>query len=645
MSYITKEIGIDNLSLPSGVEILYSIWTVTLKETGDVVYPKPGQPIEDYENLTSIIFNNVFELGKTYNIKLAMVQTTGPTISTEAFEYTAIDNKDIIDLYPMPSVVDTPVLSVGYPLNAVPTTGFVVTGAPIAVSGNAVHEESDWWMMDDENKLIWKSLKDKVNLESIRITEVSLDPNKVYTIFCVYKGNNRDASAAGSLTIRPVSYSELDIEGTLDDSYYGREIDTNLLSIPNTFNSLEYELWGEDKTLIYSSTNTTGTILIPETLPSGKSILEVGDGYRFYKLRLRATIDSVVVGWKDILFTPKVWKVESIVYDDADFRYKNSLTPIKIQVEGFDASTFNDYNTGNTYYLKYIQSYQLPDGLFLLAYARKKYGLFKWNESIHTFTKVKDIPFSEAVAMDTTAGLQTFSWIMLSSTGNILITLGSSNGTDSPKTYAYKYNPIKKSFTFIEKALDSSLDINSKWISGDKFLTIDSTGLVVYDSKLKTRTLLTSHPFSTSSLIYMSIIDSRTVKIYSHWTATTGVTDGRSVLVHISEDYLTATTDTIVTETLLETTYPSSGVQGSLLLNTLRNSDVLLSSRITGVSTVSRWCVKDSAMTTQKVPYANININPSTTTNNVVSGGIHFNDGRVIIPVSLDGTLDSLIYS
>ena len=102
--YVPKEIVLNNLEIPEGVSILYSTWTIRDEANTIVHYTEM-----DEVNLTSKIFTDVFEVGKKYYVTMSMVRTDGPTIDTRPLEVQVFSGEDTYNLYPMPSVIDTPV--------------------------------------------------------------------------------------------------------------------------------------------------------------------------------------------------------------------------------------------------------------------------------------------------------------------------------------------------------------------------------------------------------------------------------------------------------------------------------------------------------------------------------------------------------
>ena len=152
--YISKEIVLNNIVLPEGVSILYSTWKILDEEDNIVLYiPR------DNVNLTSRMFNNVFEVGKKYKVIMSLVRTDGPTVETKPLEVVVFSGEDIYELYPMPSVVDTPIINMDYvSLDTIPNSNIKFKSSDLEVYGNATHDSSSWWLTDDKNEVIWYKL-------------------------------------------------------------------------------------------------------------------------------------------------------------------------------------------------------------------------------------------------------------------------------------------------------------------------------------------------------------------------------------------------------------------------------------------------------------------------------------------------------
>ncbi len=420
--YIPKEIMLNDLVLPDGVTILYTTWTITCN--GDIVH----YTAMDEENLTSKVFTDVFEVGKTYEVVMSMVRTDGPTINTKPLVITVTSGEDIYELYPMPSVIDTPVVTIDGDMNSIPTSGITFRGSNILVAGNASHDTSSWWLTNDLNQIIWREFDSQLHKTEITLEGVDLKPDRVYTMHVVYKGTNRDVSGVGSITFKPNTMMELSLDGDLSNAYYGYPIDTRLSSVDASMTLFEYELLGGGTDSLFVGSNNTGELNLNGLL--------LDSAYEFFILRIRATISSNVIGWKYIKFYPKEFKVESDVWNDYTYEYDNVIDVIDGKITNYDNTEFElPFKTPAG------KSYQLPNNEIILLRTSNRVGRFIIDESKGVFKYVGDIYIPE-ITLDLDCNIFTFK---IFNTGDVLIGLGSIDYT----LHHMRYNPVNNNFTYI----------------------------------------------------------------------------------------------------------------------------------------------------------------------------------------------------
>jgi hypothetical protein len=576
-NYIPKEFGLDNNVLAEGVEILYSIWTITRVSDGVVVHYDP----KDEVNKLSKLFVDVFELGETYSIKMALVTTDGPTIETEPFIATITDNKAVIDLYPMPAVVDTPILSMPYDMDNIPNTSIMFETQPISVPGNAVHEYSDWWLVNDKNKIVWKSLKDRDNLTDIKVTGITLDSNSVYTMYCVHKANNRDSSGAGGITFKPVLLSELDIVGDLSDAFFMNKIETRLANdIPDMIN-LTYELYGEDFELLYTNNNNTGLITIPKLDEDEETfIIDPDDGYKYYTLRLRVITNETTLGWKDYIFKPKEWLVDSAKYNDREFLYKGKLSTKKITIDGFSYPTIETEPTkGMGYGIS-----QLPDGLFLIMYKVKEWGLFEYIDKESRFKLLKPVDFSfmyTGVSMNGVNSIPYFNAVILPN-AKILLTPADSSILNV-SSYIVDYNTVTKTVD-IDSAKTVSIPYvsdSARYVANDKLVYFTNSDVGYLDLDTGTYVSLGNNPINNSNSFVVIPLNEVRYRFISFSRTNNTTVDNRYFDVEFIDDFtdvLISTVNTFTRATNTDTDKRSTPV-------VLRNNNIVCLPLVKNVAT------------------------------------------------------------
>ncbi len=420
--YIPKEIVLNNLELPSGVSILYTTWRIVDENNTVVHYTE-----RDEVNLTSKIFTDVFEVGKKYYVTMSMVRTDGPTVDTKPLEVLVFSGDDTYNTYPMPSVVDTPIITMDYDIDNIPNNDIKFTASEMVVSGNATHDYSHWWLTNDLNEVIWESPRYQINKTEIVVSGVDLKKDRLYTMHCVYTATNRDSSGTGSITFRPNSFDELEISGDLNNTYYGYGLTTRLKDIDANMTLFEYKLFGDDLEL-YSNSNITGELAFPNII--------LVDEYEYYILKLRLTTTSGIIGWKEIKFKPKEFIVESDIWDDTTTLYDNIVEVVDGVIYNYDNKDFK---------LPYItpsgKTYQLPNKEILLLRNNSKISRFSIDEDAGSLRYMNDL-YIPQIPNRLDYNVFTFK---IFNTGDVLIGLGYTDYI----IYHMKYDPVNNNFKYI----------------------------------------------------------------------------------------------------------------------------------------------------------------------------------------------------
>ena len=408
---ITKEIRLDNLIKPDGVTIQYAIWTVS---KGDITFAEANlvvAPVKDYTNLTSKVFANVFEIGEVYYVKLRLVYNTGPSIESQPMKVLVTDDASIYELYPIPSVVISPTITLDHILTRVPVNNINATTSAFNVKGNALHDYSNWWLTDDENTVVWSKLEDRINLTNIVISDISLDPSKMYTLYCVHVGTNNDMSSPGFVSFTPYGYPELELNTDLQEVYYQYGIKANLLTIPANLTNFEYVLYGDGVVSVASVNNTTGII--------NTGVLSTN--YDFFTLKIRATIGGIVYGWLYYKITPKNWTINStLTYTTNVNQHVLSNVPIK----GIKGET-----------LGFNKSFQLPNGDILLKTRDDIFSVYGYNSVTNRFSFKRDFILPSRTSKDTTR------LFVCKPLANFKLLMVLDNGDSALIVHIYNYNP------------------------------------------------------------------------------------------------------------------------------------------------------------------------------------------------------------
>lgn len=640
--YIPKEFGLDNIVLAPNEEILYSTWTITLLPDNEIVHYTERDDI----NKTSKLFTDVFILGKTYSVKMSVVTTNGPSRDTEPFIITITDNKDLIDLYPMPSVVDTPIITMPYDMTSIPNTNIKFECSKIIVSGNAVLEECNWVLVDDMNKVVWSSLKDKENLSVITLKDVMLSPDVVYTMYCSQKATNKDMSGCGSIVFKPTILEELDIVGDLRDTFYKHPIETRLKNTPTNLTNLEYMLYGEDSVLLYENNTMDTSITIPSLKMDGQYVLIEEDRYSYYTLKIRMTTDSGIYGWREFIFKPSRWIVESIRENDIRKIYTDEMIPISVSIDGFDASSF-DLDSEKSMVGKV---YEFPDGLFLMRYKRNEYGLYSYNTIDNRFVFFKKIDLLSIIGIPAVNVKHDLTVAMLPS-GIVVVSV--TPDADHIKSYILRYNPSTKEFSRFNNRV---LDYEFHSYIDDRVLLFKTEDAGAYslstynidtDILASVVTLPNELEIESSSSYHIGIdkIDRKKLRVYTHTKNATTLT-GKYIDIVIASDYGSATTGPIQTGLLLDSSTGNPNdlrwVFRDISLKNGKSIKIPLTPSVVDNKVKLRWNISDSIFDNTENS-KEIMVKQSNTALSRFDMFVFFNNGNRIIMSSVSPQT-SLLY-
>ena len=122
--FVPREIGLDHMEIPAGVTINYATWTIV--HDGTIVHHTE----RDEVNLTSKVFTDVFEIGKTYYVTLSMNRTDGPTVTTKPFKVVITATDEVYRQLHIPSIPDAPRLTLVHDSSEVPINNIMVNASP-----------------------------------------------------------------------------------------------------------------------------------------------------------------------------------------------------------------------------------------------------------------------------------------------------------------------------------------------------------------------------------------------------------------------------------------------------------------------------------------------------------------------------------
>ena len=203
------------LDLSKGVKHLQTSWQISDKQDFSNILV---ESLNDSVNLTSIVFP---DLSVDVNTQLY----GRARILTDIGGWSAFNNLDIVttdsdeDIFTLPCKISVPRLYTSkYGSKATrqteddltftnhPLTLFYISNdESYTVIGDAIHNASSWWIEDLDGNVVWKSLKDSINLNIILVDDIILERDSIYVIKHIMHTNTNDSSDIVSYRIRTLS--------------------------------------------------------------------------------------------------------------------------------------------------------------------------------------------------------------------------------------------------------------------------------------------------------------------------------------------------------------------------------------------------------------------------------------------------------
>jgi len=288
---------ITELDLPSTVTHIATDWQIATDLLfNDVIL----ESIEDHDNLTHIVFPDQLDPEVKYYGRARVLLSTGYTEWGNIHVFVAKDINDIAQDYDYPSLVSVPRITTDSNYsNHIPTM-FTIYADGFSVIGTGIHTATSWFITDNDDNIIWSSLMDTNNLNSIIFGKQILKENSVYRINAVFHTSSDDSSPVATKTI---------LVNTPDRQIY---LLTNLnsldLGIDNVVNikyipyleSVTYEIYHIRD--LYLETVLLNTVskdpLTTFTIPA--NTLELNE---YYILKITPIADGVTLNTKYIVFT------------------------------------------------------------------------------------------------------------------------------------------------------------------------------------------------------------------------------------------------------------------------------------------------------------------------------------------------------
>lgn len=163
---------------------------------------------DDTTNKTSIVFKDIIPVdGRPYYGR-ARIRTKKEGWSVwHNLDITISEKLDSIDnINTLPSVIGIPRIitksdNVKCDVNNHPVVKFTIELDGYATINNTKHISTSWYVETLEGNVIWKSVNNTINKQSILVEDILLDYNKPYKIRACFHSETKDVSDLSTLTI------------------------------------------------------------------------------------------------------------------------------------------------------------------------------------------------------------------------------------------------------------------------------------------------------------------------------------------------------------------------------------------------------------------------------------------------------------
>ena len=288
---------ITDLDLPAGVTHVATDWQIA----DDLLFSNiVVESNYDKTNLTYIVFPDKLDPEVKYYGRARVLLSTGYTEWGNIDVFIPKDINEITVDYDFPSLVSLPVISTDSDLNNHKPTMFTITASNYGVVGTGTHTATTWLVTDINDNIVWSSIYDINNIDTIDFTKRILKENEIYKIKVMFHSSSNDTSQIATKMIH-VNKSDPRIILLNDLSTMDKNID-NTLSIKfiHLLDQVEWkisEIVDEYENVVFNSTVTndpkTDTTLPANTLEKDK----------FYLMSITCTVNGNTLNTKYIPFT------------------------------------------------------------------------------------------------------------------------------------------------------------------------------------------------------------------------------------------------------------------------------------------------------------------------------------------------------
>ena len=288
---------ITDLDLPTGVTHIATDWQIA----DDLLFSNiVVESNYDKTNLTYIVFPDKLDPEIKYYGRARVLLSTGYTEWGNIDVFIPKDINNIAVDYDFPSLVSLPVINTDSDLNNHTPTMFTITASGYGVIGTGTHAATTWLVTDINDNIVWSSIYDINNIDTIDFTKRVLKENEIYKIKVMFHSSSNDTSQIATKMIH-VNKSDPRIILLNDLSTMDKNVD-NTLSIKfiHLLDKVEWkisEIVDEYENVVFNTTVTddpkTDTTLPANTLEKDK----------FYLMSITCTVNGNTLNTKYIPFT------------------------------------------------------------------------------------------------------------------------------------------------------------------------------------------------------------------------------------------------------------------------------------------------------------------------------------------------------
>jgi len=265
-------VQIGNIDLAEGVELLAMDYEIATDITFAPEYIIASS-YENYDNLQSMVFNNVLDPNATYYARARALLSTGYTVWGEIDLFIPLNVYNNLDTMDHPTVIAPPAISSDSdPLQHTPFN-FNIFASGYSDNTNAEHESTTWVIEELDGTAVWVRNNDTINKLHITVNDVILNYNKIYVFKAFFHSSSNDISQPASLLIQIPDPGEVEFDIGLYNVIASEELIVKLKYIANITEAYIklYEVTKNGLNVAYENT-IVSTGIVSDTIPADTMI-------------------------------------------------------------------------------------------------------------------------------------------------------------------------------------------------------------------------------------------------------------------------------------------------------------------------------------------------------------------------------------